>query len=204
MKTLRMNFGLVLFLSLLPAAYAGPAQLSRVEGDVAVLRAGENQKVTEGMALEAGDVLETKTGSADVSLNGLAGFRLLEQSKAEVVSTEISNTRIRAELGDILVRIKEDFKKEKGSSFELETPTLVAAVRGTQFWGRVGNTGVESMTTLAVREGEVSLKLKASGLELNLKAGEAVDASNSLAAPSVRKAVAPELQALEQAEQIEI
>lgn len=202
---MKINLGAGLLLLILGASpVLAESHVSLVEGDVTIVRGAEKIKAVEGLPLQPADIVETGTGArTDISLNGSAGFRLLEQSRAEIPVNDSANIRVRAELGNILVRIKEEFKNQQGR-FTLETPTVVAAVRGTQFWGRVGNTGVENMTTLAVREGIVHVTLRDSGKEVDLNAGEAVDLADSSIDIVVRKAVAPELQALEQAEQIVI
>lgn len=196
---------LFLFLGLAQNAAAQEAALvvTDVQGGAFIVRNGERVMAEKGMACEEGDVVETlEDGRVDVSMNGLAGFRLLGSTQGKISSAAASDMKVLVNEGNVLVNAK---KLGEGNAFTLETPTAVAAVRGTQFWGRVVSPEGTPVTTIAVREG--SLEITPAGLSeaVFVEAGEALDISKALApAPVKRKALDAEMFAMEQAAEIAI
>jgi len=184
--------------------------VNQVLGDVRVVRDGQPAMVKENDILKKGDVLETGPDcKVDMSMNDLAGCRVLASSRVEVMGWKPDNMSLSVSQGNVILNLK---KLPEGSSFKLETPSAVASVRGTQFWGRVESAPVNSwpvdkafssVTTFAVREGEVQVLDKASSRIFSLKKGGALDIpKDGKTAPFVRAALAGEMQAMEQAEEI--
>ncbi len=94
-------------------------------------------------------------------------------------------------------------KLPAGSTFQIETPTAVASVSGTQFWGRVDMAEVANpVTTFAVREGRVQITDKISCKAFDLEKGQALDIPKNGAAPTIRPALDAELAAMAQADAI--
>ena len=139
----------------------------------------------------------------DVSVNGLAGCRLLESSECSLTAVEKNSMQLDVTQGNVVLNLA---KLPGESIFRLETPTAVASVRGTQFWGRVDTKQAGNpVTTFAVREGKVDILDKVSKGSFNLEKGQALDIPKDPAAtPSVRVALAGEMQAMEQADAIKI
>ncbi|HXV18743.1 MAG TPA: FecR domain-containing protein, partial [Candidatus Omnitrophota bacterium] len=90
------------------------------------------------------------------------------------------------------------------SSFKVETPTAIAAVRGTQFWGRVEASLPENpVTTFAVRQGTVEIFAKSVEKTFTLEAGQALDIpAVETTVPVIRPALEGEMAAMAQADSI--
>ncbi|EMG10215.1 sigma factor regulatory protein, FecR/PupR domain protein [Leptospira interrogans serovar Icterohaemorrhagiae str. Verdun HP] len=88
----------------------------------------------------------------------------------------------------------------KGQSLIVHTPTVVAAVRGTQFWGRVN--GKDETGTFAVREGAVEITRKSDNAKVLIEAGQALDLKPGDRDLKVRVAAKEELAAMEQIDQM--
>ena len=179
---------------------SGIAVISYVEGGPQILREGKILDAKPGAECQTGDILKTPTPEChlDVAINGLAGCRLLPSSECVLSNASSSNMRLEIKSGNAILNLK---KLPADSTFEVETPTAVATVRGTQFWGRVDAASPENpVTTFAVRQGEVMILAKGVGENFYLKEGQALDIpKNAAAAPSIRPALAEEMQAMEQA-----
>lgn len=177
--------------------------VSSFAGSPVILRGDQTIPVTAGMQCQAGDIVKTPTSesSVDISVNGLAGCRILPASEFTIVNGSQSDMRLKILSGNAILNLE---KLPQGSSFQLETPTAVAAVRGTQFWGRVDaqNPG-NPVTTFAVREGTVEIIAKAAGKTFRLEKGQALDipADESIV-PLIRPALDAEMQAMAQASSI--
>lgn len=192
-----------LFASLLLTAapsFAAGAVVTQASGDAQIVRAESVQPAAKNAACSAGDKLVTAAGSQmDVALNGLAGCRLLASTRCAIRKTDASEMELAVEEGNVILNLQ---KLPPGSTFRLETPTAVAAVQGTQFWGRVLPTGeAPDATTFAVREGTVQVTVKDSGKTVTLEKGQALDITPGQL-PEVRPALDAELQAMAQASEI--
>ena len=190
----------------LPAAAetgaAPAAQITKVAGTAEVVRGGKAQPATQGMAIEAGDQLKTGAdGLVDLSLNGLAGCRLLGSTEVSLAATEQDKMAVSVTTGNVILNLNQ---LSSGSAFKLETPTAIAAVRGTQFWGRVDAASGAPATTLAVREGSVEVTVKASGTTYTVAQGQALDIPMGPTTPSVRAALDEEMAAMAQASDVAI
>ena len=176
--------------------------VNKVLGDVQVVREGQMTPVKEHDILKKGDSLQTGPDcTADMSMNDMAGCRVLASSKVDVMGWKPENMSLSVSEGNVILNLK---KLPKDSSFKLETPTAIATVRGTQFWGRVENSMPENpVTTFAVREGVVEITDKASAKTFEIQKGQALDISKEGGVgPSVREALPAEMQAMEQADVI--
>jgi hypothetical protein len=149
------------------------------------------------------DTIETRSsGSADIAIHEMAGCRLLPSTKCKIMNAN-DQMKIAVVEGNVILNIK---KLPAGSTFEVETPTAIASVRGTQFWGRVLPAGSQTdpnKTTFAVKEGKVDVTVKSMKRSVSLEAGEAVDVPlDGSALPPSRRATADEMKAMEQAPEI--
>lgn len=177
--------------------------VSSFTGNPQILRNGETIPVSARMLLYSGDIVKTPTPESrvDLSVSGLAGCRVLPSSEFTIVNGNWSNMRMKIVSGNAILNLA---KLPKDSSFELETPTAIAAVRGTQFWGRVDaqNPG-NPVTTFAVREGTVEIFAKTAGKLFNLEKGQALDIpADASVIPLIRPALDAEMQAMAQASSI--
>ncbi len=197
---------LIAFLLASPAvcwADNSQAVVSDIQGSSMIIRNGQEIPASVGMACEKGDVLKTASNSRlDLSLNNLAGCRVLASSECQIADAKASDMSLKVTDGNVILNLK---KLPEGSSFKVETPTAVAAVRGTQFWGRVDLQKIDNpVTTVAVREGSVEIFAKSAGKSFTITPGQALDIpKDSKVTPSVRPALPAEMQAMEQAKDIQ-
>jgi len=119
----------------------------------------QRKPVAEGTLLSVGDTLETDRDGL-VGLRWADGTRIkvgpdttlvLRHSRADTLR-KTEQTRVRLNWGQVWLRVRRIIRA--GSKFEVETPTVVAAVRGTVFSVAVDRQG---NTRISVLEGKVSL-----------------------------------------------
>ncbi len=173
--------------------------VNQVVGQVQVMREGQLTDVSAKDILKKGDVIQTGGNCmADMSMNDLAGCRLLADSRVKIDGWKTENMALSVEKGNVILNLE---KLPEKSSFKVETPTAVAVVRGTQFWGRVDDKNPDNpVTTIAVREGVVEITDKASSQTFSVEKGKALDISkDASSAPVIREALPEEMQAMEQA-----
>lgn len=140
------------------------AIVDAVEGEAQLLVHGEGdpKPVEEGRLVRAGDVLITGPDSS-VELRWVrwaGGMRITvgENSRFKVIrsivkrSTNEEKSRLRLDVGRIWVRLRQALTGR--SKFEVETPTIVAAVRGTIFSVEVAEDG---SSRVEVYEGTVEV-----------------------------------------------
>lgn len=204
------NFwGWIVFLGLvclLPGAFANAAGAravaSNLQGSATVTRDGQTQPVAVGTTFGKKDVIRTGPDcTLDLAMNDVAGCRMLAASECTLKRAGRRNMHLGVTGGNVILNLR---KLPAGSTFKVETPTAVAAVRGTQFWGRVDATAAgDPVTTFAVRTGAVEVLAKISGATFTLKEGQALDIPKDAALPpAVRPALAAEMAAMEQASSI--
>jgi hypothetical protein len=135
-----------------------PARTSSVSGQVMLLSGRDSSKrpLTSGTLIRVGDEVISRSGSTTIELadgsiirlspnSRLAFNRLTRYGKSGMV-----DTRLRLNDGELETRV-EPFV-EDGARFEIETPSAVAAVRGTMFTLKTDATG----TDLRVTDGRVA------------------------------------------------
>ncbi|PJZ55496.1 adhesin Lsa19 [Leptospira barantonii] len=127
----------------------------------------------------------------------LGSFRLLGGSTATLATLNAESASFQVSEGNVLIKAG---KLAKGQSLLVDTPTVVAAVRGTQFWGRVN--GKDESGTFAVREGAVEITRKSDNVRVLIEAGQAVDLKPGEKDLKPRTAAKEELAAMEQIDQM--
>lgn len=127
----------------------------------------------------------------------LGSFRLLGGSTATLSALNAESASFQVSEGNVLIKAG---KLAKGQSLLVDTPTVVAAVRGTQFWGRVN--GKDESGTFAVREGAVEITRKSDNARVLIEAGQAVDLKPGDKDLKPRTAAKEELAAMEQIDQM--
>ena len=201
MKKVSAGLLTVLFLGVSAGAWAAEGcTVNNVLGDAMVMREGKEMAAKKGDALMKGDGIKTSpTCQVDMSMNNLAGCRVLSGTEVKVMGWKPENMSLKVESGNVILNLKELPAK---SSFRVETPTAVATVRGTQFWGRVNPSADSTVTTFAVKKGSVEILPVgiAETKPILLAPGDAVDISP--AGAQTRKALPEEMAAMEQADQV--
>jgi ferric-dicitrate binding protein FerR (iron transport regulator) len=145
-------------------------EVSRSDGD-AVIRRGFFGKIRAGTGfpVRPNDVLVTGTGSIDVSRKHAWAFRVHPGSKVRVLSVS-GEEGISLEEGRVVFQTDE---RGRNLRFRVETPVVIASVRGTLFLVRAlpGKAGA----SVAVLEGTVYAAPASGGRPLAIAPGEAVD-----------------------------
>jgi hypothetical protein len=102
------------------------------------------------MQLKEGDKIRTaERAKAELILKDGSFIRMKEKTTLvvkvarEKVSPKSSEYNLDFHIGEIMVKLK---KLKKGSSFKVETPTAVAAIRGTTFYMRTGTKEVNGQS----------------------------------------------------------
>jgi hypothetical protein len=127
----------------------------------------------------------------------VGSLRLLGDTEFELESLQKKEQSVKVTGGDILVKVK---KLARGQSFTVDTPTVLAGVRGTQFWGRVNRQ--DESGTFAVREGSITLTRKRDGTTVTVRQGQAVDIDPGADDLVTRDALQAELDAMEQIDEM--
>ncbi|WP_152206460.1 FecR domain-containing protein [Marinobacter changyiensis] len=126
------------------------------QGQVRVMSSGYRVPLQAQMLLRAGDEITTQSGSATIRLADGSLLRIEENSQlvfnrlTQFGRTGMVDTRLRLERGEVSIEVKP--LVEGGSRFEIETPSAVAAVRGTAF----ALQSAPGITRLQVTEGIVA------------------------------------------------
>ena len=198
-------FGLTTFLLVQPfsaRAEEGSVVITHAQGSPMILRNGSSMPAKTGGTCQTGDKLTTGGEcTVDIAVNQTAGCRLLPSSECSIVDSSKSSMHLNVTNGNAVLNLD---KLPQDTSFKLETPTAIASVRGTQFWGRVDLQHLENpVTTFAVRRGTVDVFAKSAGKNFSLVEGQALDIpKDASTSPNIRPALAGELQAMEQADAI--
>ncbi|MBE9536450.1 MAG: FecR domain-containing protein [Proteobacteria bacterium] len=117
------------------------AKLTFMRGDVDVLKLGAERAIllNLGDGLNTGDILRTKSKSrAQLTFTDGTKLNIAQKSRIEIKAFDIDTARnkrtvlLRSFRGKFRAIVPEEFAGE-GSRFEVETPTAVAIVRGTDW-----------------------------------------------------------------------
>ncbi|BDA79262.1 sigma factor regulatory protein FecR [Leptospira kobayashii] len=164
---------------------------------------GEAEKSQEPKALKTYDVLpqseviRTTKGSTLDLASDLGTMRLLGDTVVSLDTLTQDALTLSVSEGNILVKAA---KLNKGQSLKVITPTVVAAVRGTQFWGQVNK---ETETgTFAVRDGAVEITRKSDNVSFTVEKGNALDIDPKNKDWKIRTAKQGELDAMSQIDEI--
>lgn len=134
-----------------------PARVTSVSGRVQLISGidGRKKPLTEDALIRVGDEVLSSAGAATITLADGSEVRLSPDSRlifnrlTQYGKTGMVDTRLRLNRGEVHTRVKPVI--EGGARFEIETPSAVAAVRGTAFSLKTGPQG----THLQVTEGVV-------------------------------------------------
>lgn len=176
-------------------AESSDAVVTFLKGKAVVLETGKDlsplANVTEKQSVK------TESDAVLDLTSKLGSFRLLGGSIANVATLNAETATFQVSEGNVLIK---SAKLSKGQSLTVDTPTVVAAVRGTQFWGRVN--GKDESGTFAVREGSVEITRKSDNTKVLIEAGQALDLKPGDKEFIKRAAAKEELAAMEQIDQM--
>ena len=175
-----------------------PARATSVSGNVQLISGidGRKKTLTKDTLVRVGDEVLSAEGAATITLGDGSEVRLSPNSRlifnrlTQYGKSGMIDTRLRLNRGEVHTRVKPVI--EGGARFEIETPSAVAAVRGTAFSLQTGPEG----TSLQVTEGVVDFG--ALNRTQRIPAGySATVASNSTRELSIRRMPpAPEINPL--------
>lgn len=160
------------------AVAAGAQQIEYVDGDVTVQDESGTHAAEFGMPLAAGDrVVTGADGVAIVRLNDRSQVKMRENTEVTVdsVSAEASITlgsggvfaRVARQVSGVAARV---------TGFEVRTPSVVAGVRGTEFFVAYGRTVEDEPDLwLCVNEGTVEVSVPATGASALVEEGEGIN-----------------------------
>ncbi len=176
-----------------------PARVKGLTGQVQSRRAstGHLRPLAEGDLIRAGDTVITRDGTATVELADGSVVRINPAS--EVAFSRLTrygrvgmtDTLIRLERGGVSNRVQP--MKEKGARFEIETPSAVAAVRGTAFALQTDPHGSQ----LQVTEGKVAFGEPGAARDIPAGYGASVSARGNTPMRIRRLPPAPQTQPME-------
>ncbi len=154
------------------------ARLTDVSGEVTVYSGGsrdsEGDPAEKDMPLEPGDRVVTGADStAEIALEGDSVISLRANSNFTLSATRKSDSLFRLEAGSLLAWLKSSLLSEGGGrKWRIQTPTAVAAVRGTQFAVEVAESGEPETHVGVFDEGKVEVSEESSGQTETLLANQ--------------------------------
>ncbi|QSP93456.1 FecR domain-containing protein [Marinobacter salinisoli] len=175
-----------------------PARISSVSGMVQVISGadGRKQPVTRDTLIRVGDEILSGNGSATVRLADGSEIRISPDSRltfnrlTQFGKSGMVDTRLRLNRGEIHTRVKPVM--EGGARFEIETPSAVAAVRGTVFALQTSG----EATSLQVTHGAVDFGKPGLTQRIPAGYGAAVSTGGTSGMSIRRLPPAPEIQPL--------
>jgi len=162
-----------------------------VNGDVKMLRGGHKEAITPGMNVAGGDILQTgKNSKVSIGLLGGHVLSLGPESQLEIDEPGAEKGDLNSAMlyvGIVYVR-----KRPSGAnaplSFQLQTPSAVAGVRGTEFTVAVAP---DNSVRVGVEEGSVELETDQNRkIKLGLREGLIIDPTGKM--PSKASEYLPE------------
>ncbi|RHX83972.1 adhesin Lsa19 [Leptospira stimsonii] len=176
-------------------AESSDAVVTFLKGKASIVESGK--EISPLTNVSERQTVRTETDAVLDLTSKLGSFRLLGGSVAKVATLNAETVSFQVSDGNVLIKTS---KLTKGQSLTVDTPTVVAAVRGTQFWGRVN--GKDESGTFAVREGSVEITRKSDNARVLIEAGQAVDLKPGDKELKTRVAAKEELSAMEQIDQM--
>jgi len=153
--------------------FAGEAgKLSFVSGQVEVNAGKGWQKAALGATVNEGDKIKSGAkGTVVVSLKSGATLKLKSDSEITLTSTGGSTT-IDVSAGGVFSKVD---KRQAGQTYQIRAQTMVAAVRGTEFYFSFGKKKKEKADLwLCVNEGQVNVVDSSTSSNVDVNAGEGI------------------------------
>ena len=174
----------VLVVVLVAVVFAVPvfAQQSVIEyfdGEVTILRGDEEFFAEFGDLLDPGDRVSTGPSSvAVIQLNDRAQIKLRENTQIWIDAVVERATSVSLDTGGVFARVARvtGLSTGRNESFRITTPSVVAGVRGTEFFVAYGRT-IEDQPDLwlCVNEGSVEVAVPTTGQSTIVEEGEGVN-----------------------------
>lgn len=176
LRRVAVSIGFLLALSL-PVLAEG-AIIEFVDGEVVVESPDGTFTADFGMAIEGGDVIVTgRDGTAVVRLNDRSQVKLRENTRLAIDSVA-DDAAVTLDSGGVFARVARRATTAARSvfGFEVRTPSVVAGVRGTEFFVAYGRTIEEQPDLwLCVNEGAVEVAVPRTGQTTIVEEGEGIN-----------------------------
>lgn len=174
----RIFVTLVMFCAILVPLYSSDGRFEYVEGDVWIQRDGQEFFADFGDELSGTDVVVTGAdGTAIISVGERAEIKLRENTSVLVSQVgDVGQVELRS--GSVFARVARVAGAVVGSrpSFEVRTRSVVAGVRGTEFFVAFGRTIEEEPDIwLCVNEGTVEVAIPSTGQTTLVEEGEGIN-----------------------------
>ena len=148
--------------------WALAGEFSYLDGEVSLIRSGDEQEAEIGMALMQGDVVTTGPESlAIINVEGQADLKLRENTRL-LMDTLGDSFSATLSQGGVFSRVSKSLRRK----YEIRTDAAVAGVRGTEFFVAYGRT-IEELPDvwLCVNEGSVRIDVARTGESITVREG---------------------------------
>ena len=164
--------------------WALTSQLTYLDGDVSLIRSGNEQEAEIGMTLVQGDIVTTGAESiAIISVEGQADLKLRENThlRMDMLGDSVSASLAQ---GGVFSRVSRTLRRK----YEIRTDAVVAGVRGTEFFVAYGRK-VDDLPDvwLCVNEGTVRIDVAATGESATIREGQGINIVGGTRLTKVRK-----------------
>jgi ferric-dicitrate binding protein FerR (iron transport regulator) len=170
-------------------AWTQQSVIEYVEGQVTVSGQSGDFEADFGTPLVVGDTVITgPAGIAILRINSRTQVKLRENTRLTVESAT-EQAAVRLERGGVFARVARETSNAARtlSGFEVRTPSVVAGVRGTEFFVAYGRTiEDEPDLWLCVNEGTVAVAVTRTGQETVVEEGEGINILAGLRATDPR------------------
>lgn len=173
-QSYRTRLSFLLFASLcIPTSLFARAQVVYLEGDVTIERRGQVADADFGDAVMEGDRVRTGARSTVIIDLGSAGeLKLRADSEVVIEENRVREATVSLEHGGLFSRVRSSYE----GRFRVRTDTVVAGVRGTEFFTAFGRTIDDRPDLwLCVETGEVLVEVPEAGASQLVRAGEGIN-----------------------------
>jgi len=171
------------------SAFADDGVIEYVDGDVEVVGPAGRVDAEFGMPVTDGDVVATgPAGVAVVRLNSRSQVKLRENTQLRIDSVS-EQAAVTLNTGGVFARVARTAAgaAQRAFSFEVRTPSVVAGVRGTEFFVAYGRAiEDEPDLWLCVNEGSVEVDVPTTGQSVIVEEGEGINILGGLRATKPR------------------
>lgn len=182
MRKLNFILFILLFFGISSILAADDGFITYFEGEVFIHRNNTIIEAEFGMSVFQKDVLVTKSNSLLIIQLNQRGELKLKEDTILVLDNMDKDTSLVLNQGSVFSRVNKLVNK----TFSIRTPSMVAGVRGTEFFVAYGRTiETEPDVWLCVNEGSVDVSITKTGESVLVKEGEGINilSGNKLTKP---------------------
>ncbi len=175
-KFIQYTMVLMLYFSILSIIYGNSKGLVvYTKGECYLIRNNSQSSLKVNTIILEQDIIKTKKNSnVNIQLSNGVLIRIGEESQITLKKILNQNRDEEFELqlnnGNILSKVEKEKNKNKNIKLNIQSPTAIASVRGTEFY-------VETSTTIAVNQGKVEVSSIDGTQKQTVEAGEKIMAT---------------------------